>query len=497
MRQLLMTALLLSGACGGIANKPADANDFVAGADGGTAPVIDAGTEDAAPPIQAIVTPKLAVSTEYPILINKSGTILFPTYLAHLLGIPGIVHPIEFHTVCTTMTLTGAASRTFTLEVRFPGYAAAATQNVALVGNVPKRVCADPVYDLTSLYALTAGTAGRIEVSFTEVSGNPLINQTQAVTIMPGNDVLWSRASATNTPSPEMVDLSVVYATPHDPAIESLLTAVQARSHFQPAGFGLGPYARAPYSRLTNVAVGQARFDMIVFEASETAMTWDLSSVTGGTDQNIDVYLFTEAQYQAWTAGTGNLAVAVWPSQVTGSHGSTAVPAAGQYRLVLYNPTNNLVSRDVQWTRSVTREDVARDALRSIFEELQSRGIDYASVTSSYFTGAQHIKRPSEVLTTLSANCIDGSLLFASVLELIGMQPVVITKTGHAYVGVRSAPGSTVAWPIETTMVATNTFSDAYQAAMNNLAQDQVSDPLFHIVDVTTLRAQKLTPRPE
>jgi hypothetical protein len=109
----------------------------------------------------------------------------------------------------------------------------------------------------------------------------------------------------------------------------------------------------------------------------------------------------------------------------------------------------------------------------------------------------QHIRRVSEVLTALSANCLDGSLVFASALELLGMEPVLILTTGHAYVGVRSAPGSKVIWPVETTMVGTAPFADAFNAGVDEYLADSKNDPQFHVVDVKAMRGKGVLPLPQ
>jgi len=73
---------------------------------------------------------------------------------------------------------------------------------------------------------------------------------------------------------------------------------------------------------------------------------------------------------------------------------------------------------------------------------------------------------------------------------------VLIFRTGHAYVGIRSAPGSPIVWPIETTLVgnASVTPLDAYYTAIVNRAKDMASDPGYQEVDVATMRKAGITP---
>ena len=149
------------------------------------------------------------------------------------------------------------------------------------------------------------------------------------------------------------------------------------------------------------------------------------------------------------------------------------------------------------WARSVTREDVVRDLLTSLFSALRGLGITYSSVTNTYFDdGWQHVRRVSESIQALSANCVDGALVFASAAELLGVEPVVIFRSSHAYVGIRSAPGSSVIWPIETTMVGSPSTSpwDAYLYAMTARQKEMTTDSVYQEVDVATMRQEGITP---
>jgi hypothetical protein len=134
--------------------------------------------------------------------------------------------------------------------------------------------------------------------------------------------------------------------------------------------------------------------------------------------------------------------------------------------------------------------------LLSLFSALRSLKITYTSVTNTYFDGWQHVRRVADSIAALSANCIDGSLVFASAAELLGPEPVLITKSDHAYVGLRSAPGSSTIWPIETTLVGDPSVTpfDAYVTAIANRANDIKTDPQYQEVDIATMRKRGVTP---
>ena len=93
-------------------------------------------------------------------------------------------------------------------------------------------------------------------------------------------------------------------------------------------------------------------------------------------------------------------------------------------------------------------------------------------------------------------NCIDGSLLFAALLENMGVRPVLNLIPGHAIIGVESGPTSSGSyWPIETTQMGTGaSWSVALFSAMDTLMETDPSD--IETVYVDEARAKGLTPMP-
>ncbi len=76
-------------------------------------------------------------------------------------------------------------------------------------------------------------------------------------------------------------------------------------------------------------------------------------------------------------------------------------------------------------------------------------------------TRSQRIRLPRECIDGKMGNCIDATLLFASLLEGISLNPVVALVPGHAFVGWQtSADGDTWQY-LETTMLQTNSFFEA------------------------------------
>jgi hypothetical protein len=429
----------------------------------------------------------IAARWSFPALIpDGKGGFVFPTYLAHLLG-TSLDHPFPTDLACADVTNPGPQTSA-SLTVGLAVYGEDAAQDVTLPTG-SWHVCLTPAFDAGKLHALTSETAGRVEVSLS-VGGAVVSEATQEVSIAPVDEIAWDDGAIAVS---DMKELAAVFVTPDDPTVDQLQRLAVEASAF--GGFGDGDaYARHPYARTTDIPAGSYAGEDVIIEAGES-IAWQVSNVSGGDTGTIDVYLFTPDQLTAWSNGTSQDATAAWAAQTSGAW-STFSPPEGRYELIFFN-TGSEAPETVTWTRNPTREDVAEDSLQSIYAALQSLKTKYSDISGSYFAGFQHVRRASEVLGTLSANCLDGSLLFASTLELVGMEPVVIFKTGHAYVGVRSAPGSDVVWPVETTMVGTNPFADAFSEGLDELVADSASDPQFQLLDVKAMRTRGVLPLPQ
>jgi len=114
---------------------------------------------------------------------------------------------------------------------------------------------------------------------------------------------------------------------------------------------------------------------------------------------------------------------------------------------------------------------------KAIYRALQQKGVSYVKSSSTFGTSAnaavsERIRMPFESLRDSSANCIDGAVMFASLFENLGMDPVIVLVPGHSYVGVRIAENSDKYFYIETALIGRNvTFESAVKAANEGLAK--------------------------
>lgn len=102
----------------------------------------------------------------------------------------------------------------------------------------------------------------------------------------------------------------------------------------------------------------------------------------------------------------------------------------------------------------INNADVTQQ-VKAIFNAVRTAGISYVNSPISFgkVGFAQRVRLPNESITEQAANCIDGTVLFASLFENIGLEPLIVLVPGHAFVGVRLAPNSRETLFIETTLV--------------------------------------------
>ena len=74
--------------------------------------------------------------------------------------------------------------------------------------------------------------------------------------------------------------------------------------------------------------------------------------------------------------------------------------------------------------------------VQAVYEAVAEQGIEFANCAPSFEETGQRIRTVEKILDEKLANCLDLSLLFASVFENIGLNSLIILLRGHAFVGV-------------------------------------------------------------
>ena len=135
---------------------------------------------------------------------------------------------------------------------------------------------------------------------------------------------------------------------------------------------------------------------------------------------------------------------------------------------------------------------------RAGFEAMRRLGISYVDsmYTFGNFTGsAERVRLPRETILLSSANCIDVSVAFASVMENLGIDPVIVIVPGHAFTGVRLGRSSRQVLYLDLTVLPRGTFEQAIARADNWLKKTPPARVLT--VDVAAARALGIYPIPD
>lgn len=113
--------------------------------------------------------------------------------------------------------------------------------------------------------------------------------------------------------------------------------------------------------------------------------------------------------------------------------------------------------------------------IKALFDALQQKKLRYVNSVLSFSPdegwSSQRVRLPRQTLESENANCLDGTVLFASLIEAISLRPAIVLVPGHAFVGWQSDPADAESWQyLETTLVAASPFEEASKVAMQRAA---------------------------
>jgi hypothetical protein len=104
----------------------------------------------------------------------------------------------------------------------------------------------------------------------------------------------------------------------------------------------------------------------------------------------------------------------------------------------------------------------------AVWSALQKRGLQYSSTTTtpggSETVLSQYVRFIDQSLASTQANCVDGSVLFASILRKISIEPFLVTVPGHMYVGFYLGAGTSQFVGLETTILGLPDAADEKKA---------------------------------
>ena len=138
------------------------------------------------------------------------------------------------------------------------------------------------------------------------------------------------------------------------------------------------------------------------------------------------------------------------------------------------------------------------DEARAVFQAIKHLGVSYVSSISTFgnfASKAERIRLPRETLSMNGANCVDVSVAFASAMENLGLEPVIVLVPGHAFTGVRLARGSSKILYLDLTVVPDGTFEAAVRRAQDWM--QKTPKARVNVIDVAAARSHQIYPMPQ
>lgn len=137
------------------------------------------------------------------------------------------------------------------------------------------------------------------------------------------------------------------------------------------------------------------------------------------------------------------------------------------------NPLIDKVLREALNTRIVRRflgyqstPEMVDKQVYALWYVLQKRNFKYSSVSysslSSNVVYAQRVRTFEDAFNSSQINCVDGSVLFASLLRAINITPVLVQMPGHMFVGYYTDSAKKNLTFLETTMIGDVDLDDYF-----------------------------------
>jgi hypothetical protein len=175
------------------------------------------------------------------------------------------------------------------------------------------------------------------------------------------------------------------------------------------------------------------------------------------------------------------------------------------------------VNEDHPWINTLLQEAVGRagverftgyqlgaasvaQQMQAVWEAMAARGLTYVDVATTSGgaseVATQYVRFLDQTVRDRGANCIDATVLFASIFRRIGLRPVMIFRPGHCFVAVYDSAQGGQLLAIETTMLGVDPFAEAL--AFGGQELDAVTPnlglPGISSVDIEVARSEGVRP---
>ncbi|MEO7431638.1 MAG: hypothetical protein ABIR62_06365 [Dokdonella sp.] len=156
-------------------------------------------------------------------------------------------------------------------------------------------------------------------------------------------------------------------------------------------------------------------------------------------------------------------------------------------------------------------DDVDRRRVGAVWAALERRGLRYANGDPALSRGpsvwSQRVRLLRSIWDDRQANCLDSSVLIASVLERLGLRTFIVLVPGHAFVGFQSRSVGDAAHYLETTLLGARPSTTAPLANYDSALRagrarwrrvaakfDGRHGPAYARVDIVTARSYGIIP---
>jgi hypothetical protein len=112
--------------------------------------------------------------------------------------------------------------------------------------------------------------------------------------------------------------------------------------------------------------------------------------------------------------------------------------------------------------------DEVQAQVKALYQALHDHGIKYDNNTLVCHQDAndyvQHVRLPAQTMREKAANCLDGTVLFASLLSASDLHPLILLVPGHALVGWKDRDSEQAEWEfLEVTVIDKVSFEEAHR----------------------------------
>ncbi|MFA7418897.1 MAG: hypothetical protein WCZ90_04350 [Melioribacteraceae bacterium] len=152
------------------------------------------------------------------------------------------------------------------------------------------------------------------------------------------------------------------------------------------------------------------------------------------------------------------------------------------YDKKIFGYSNDLFKKALREKKIKNREEYIREIIKAVYNSLAKQKPRYMNETLDFGRSSsqfgQRIKYPEETLEQGRGNCIDLSILFAFLIESVGLNPIIVIdqQHGHAFVGWETWNGSNKYEYLESTLVGYDSFEHAVSIGTQEEMEVQMLD---------------------